>query len=807
MQFPESWLFSMIDKDIKSEDLSDMLTMSGLEVEDLSSFVNYSHENILIVKVIDIIFEDCSNSISICLLDDGSGDVNKWGVYSGIGIKIDSKVALCRGLIIPSVLDKNVVDSLKQKQFIGEVCLLSSLDRIDNLKKIIDSGIDFKLGDYFYKNFNLGEKIFNIKLTPNRSDCLSILGIAREVSALTGAVIRHPQYDLITPNISDVISPRIISDDLCGRYSGRVIRNLNTNVETPNWIKERLIKSGQNCVSVLIDISNYVMLEIGVPSHIYDLDEIEGDLVVRKSKKNEKITILNGNELHLDSGIGVISDDNDILCLAGVMGAKKASVKNTTRNIYVESAFWKPGLISGVARKYKINSEAAHRFERGVDYLANIDCLEKITSLIKNICGGDVGPIDDVIVDLPKEKIVSMRLDRCCRVSGVNIDKNIVCEIFNKLGMSFNEQNDIFYVNSPSYRFDINIEEDLIEEIIRIYGFDNIPSLPPATEAKMICLSETNLDRHDFSKLMVCRDYQEVINYSFVPSDWEENYSDNHDVIKITNPIANHMSVMRSSLIPGLVKNVTYNANRQCTRIRLFEIGRVFRKDYNVLEDESNVANISQPTYLSGIAWGSLVEDQWSEQPRLIDFYDVKCDVESLFGKRISCLRFYPDIHKALQKGKCASITLDGNHIGFIGVLNSALTLEAGLMSPPVVFELDMKYLTQIKLPKTEIISKQPFIIRDISIWIKKNIEFQIISDIILDTISSNNELSIVKDFKLFDIWIPNKGSEYFDLGEKSIALRFYLQDNITLDEDRASYCMDIIVNNLSREVNARRRV
>ncbi|WBF65813.1 MAG: phenylalanine--tRNA ligase subunit beta [Candidatus Kinetoplastibacterium crithidii] len=804
MQFPESWLFSMIDPQITSEELSDKLTMSGLEVEELYPFVEPSQYKMIVIEVLDLIFYDDSSGISIYSINNGI-NANSWAYCIGLKtIEYSSKAIVINNKSIPSNFDTNKKSNLFSKGIcFGEILLFKDLVLLDSLKKEIEC--NSRLGDDIYSKFNLGENIFNIKLTPNRADCLSILGIAREVAALTKKSISIPKYNHIPDVIQDTIKPNIIADDLCGRYSGRIIRNLNVNVESPKWIRDRLIRSGLNSISVLVDISNYVMLELGTPSHIYDLDKISGNPQIRWSKKGEQVTLLNGSLIKLDDHIGVISDDYGILGLAGIMGSKVSSVTEETKNIYIESAFWKPDAVSGLSRKLKLNSEAAYRYERGVDYNATKECLSYITSLIVDICGGNVGPIEDVIVDLPESNVICMRLSRCTKVLGVKIEHEDVRSIFNQLKMKFEENNDCFYVIPPSYRFDLKIEEDLIEEVARLYGYENIPSTPPVTQLNMLMFPESVLDRHDIRKMMASRDYQEVINYSFVHPELEEKYCNNINPIKLENPISANLSVMRSSIISSLVRNVSYNINRQFSRVRLFEISRVFLKDDNIINDNVNVLGINQPVLLSGIAYGNLLEEQWSEKTRLVDFYDVKGDIEALFGNRYSDLVFESKHHKALHPSSSACISIYGRQIGWIGELNPRLVLDAELPYAPIVFELELDALLFVQVPEAKFLSKQPIVVRDISLWIDKNIQFQIVKDKINNFIKIDKNFFIIKDFKLFDVWFNEKVNN--GLEEKSIAMRFWFQDEVTLDDDRVNVCLNAIIEYLVESIGARHRI
>ena len=428
-----------------------------------------------------------------------------------------------------------------------------------------------------------------------------------------------------------------------------MIRGVNARAATPEWMKTRLERAGQRSLSALVDISNYVMLELGRPSHVFDLDKIQGDLSVRWAREGETLELLNGQTVTLDSKVGVVVAGDTVESLAGIMGGEATSVTLDTQNIYLEAAFWWPQSLAGRARRYKFSSEASHRGERGVDYATIPEHIEFITRLIVDICGGQAGPLDDQIVNLPKREPVRMRLARCHRVLGVPVTQADVGRIFGSLGLEYTIEGDDFVVTPPSFRFDIEIEEDLIEEVARIYGFENIPTVPPMARAKMFSQPEVRRGNHALRRLAAAQDYQEVVNYSFVEADWERDYAGNTDPVRLVNPIASHLSVMRSSLIASLVANIVHNANRKQTRVRLFELGRVFTRDAAAQDGPLAVAGVRQPLMLAGAAWGPAVEEQWGAPARHVDFYDVKMDVEALFGARGDRLRFEAAAHPALH--------------------------------------------------------------------------------------------------------------------------------------------------------------
>ena len=663
---------------------------------------------------------------------------------------------------------------------------------------------DAPVGQNFRDYFLLNDLKFTIKLTPNKVDCLSVLGVAREVSALTDTPLKQPTFQVVAPNIDEILPVKISAPDLCGRFAGRVIRGLNAKAATPQWMKQRLERSGQRPISALVDISNYVMLELGRPSHVFDLDKIHGGLDVRWGKPGEQLKLLNGNTVEVDAWVGVIADDKELESLAGIMGGDATSVSLETTNIYLEAAFWFPQAIQGRARRYNFSTDAAHRFERGVDFATVVEHIERITALLIEICGTaetKIGPVDDQIVNLPKREPVKLRTARAAKVIGVAIDDTLVANVFTRLGLQFTQEPGLFSVTPPSYRFDIEIEEDLIEEIARVYGFENIPALPPVAASAMRIPPENQRSlfavRHQLADL----DYQEVVNFSFVETAWEADFAGNQAPIKLLNPIASQMNVMRSSLIASLVANVRYNLNRKANRVRVFEVGAVFHRDAQVQDGPLQVAGFDQPKRVAALAYGPVADEQWSLETRNVDFFDVKADLEALFAPR--ALRFVRVEHPALHPGRSAQIELDGKSIGFIGELHPRLQQKYDLPLAPVVFEVDALALQYRALPHYTDISKFPAVTRDLALVVKQSVQAQELFDIFAAEKQNNSVCEIVQAIVLFDEY-HGKGLES---DEKSLAFRFTLQDTQnTLQDDKVDAAMSAVIAAATSKIAAKLR-
>ena len=804
MQFPESWLRTLVNPPIATDELAHRLTMAGLEVEETEPAAP-AFSGVVVAHIVEIAPHPDADKLRVCQVDDGSGE--RLQIVCGApNAAAGLKVPLARvGAELPGGM-KIGVAKMRGVQSSGMLCSARELGLSQDHAGLLELPADMVPGQSIREALDLDDTLFTLKLTPNRADCLSILGVAREVAALTGAPLSVPTAAAVPVTLDERLPVKIEAPDLCGRFGGRVIRGVNARAATPEWMKTRLERAGQRSLSALVDISNYVMLELGRPSHVFDLDKIGGDISVRWAREGETLELLNGQTVTLDPKVGVVVAGDQVESLAGIMGGEATSVTLDTQNIYLEAAFWWPQAVAGRARRFKFSSEASHRFERGVDYASIPEHIEFITRLIVDICGGQVGPIDDQIVNLPQRPPVRMRLARCHRVLGVPVTREQVATIFGSLGLDYAVEGDDFIVNPPSYRFDLEIEEDLIEEVARIYGFESIPDVPPMARAKMFSQPEVRRGAHALRRLAAAQDYQEVVNYSFVEADWERDFAGNDNPVRLVNPIASHLSVMRSSLIGGLVANIRHNANRKQSRVRLFELGRVFFRDASAEDGPLQVAGVRQPMKLAGAAWGPAAEEQWGVPTRQVDFFDVKMDVESLFGARGRRLRFEAAAHPALHPGRGARVMLDGKHVGWIGELHPRWAQQADLAHAPVVFELDVDALSEGELPQVRELSRQPVVVRDLALWVDEDVTVQSMLDTVAKAVKADAQLAVVQDARVFDVWRDKaQGSE--PVAEKSLAFRFWLQDTeVTLDEARVADCLARIKEALVAAHGARQR-
>ncbi|UDG81981.1 phenylalanine--tRNA ligase subunit beta [Candidatus Vallotia cooleyia] len=791
MQFTESWLRSFVDPQLSSEELSYALTMSGLEVEKLAQ-VAPPTSKIVVGNVLEVIKHPNADKLKICQVDVGTGKILTivCGATNVLpGIKVPTAQI---GAILPPVATGGAPFELKPLKLRGiesqgMLCSASELKLSDDSSGLLVLPNDALIGDNIRDVLQLDDMIFKIKLTPNKADCLSVFGIAREAAAITGAPLNMPSYPTVPITCDARLLVFIEAPKLCGRFSGRVIRNVNAQARTPAWMVRRLERAGQRSISALVDISNYVMFELGRPSHLFDIDKINGGLHVRWGRSGETLKLLNGSTIKLDETVGVIADDQGYIeSLAGIMGGSSTAVMLNTQNIYLEAAFWWPDSIRGRARQYNLFTHAAYRFERGVDYSTTVEHIEYLTYLITTICGGNAGPVDDHISNLPQRKPVLMRVSQVKRIIGMQIDANEIASIFSRLNLLFERSvdSDMFMVTPPAYRFDIEIEEDLIEEIARIYGFEKIPARLPITTSKMQPTNETRRSIHTLRRILAIRDYSETVNFSFVNATREEDFACNKQPIALLNPIASQLSLMRSTLFGSLIDVLRYNLNRQVERVRVFEVSRIFYVDSTVKAAELAVQGVAQPKMIGALAYGSVVNEQWGVSTRYVDFFDVKGDVQALFSPIVP--RFIRDSHVALHPGRSARIEIDNRIVGWIGELHPRWLQKYDLSHVPVLFEVEVNSVSEHVLPSVTEISKFPLVHRDIAVIVPKHVEVQSILDEFSRVRMRNNALRFVQDIAVFDEYrpkfiekqnnvstVPNEISVH----EKSIAFRLTLQD------------------------------
>jgi len=811
MEISERWLRSYADPAMDGAELAETLTMGGLEVEERRP-VAPPFSKVVVGHVRAVERHPNADKLTVCSVDAGRGaplTIVCGAPNVAPGIKVPcalSGAELPGGLAIRATTMRGVESQ-------GMLCSARELGLSEDHGGLLLLAGDAIVGADVRDVLALDDHVLNIKLTPNRADCLSVVGVAREVAALTGTALTVPTVPDIAPVIEDRLPVTVEAADLCGRFSGRVIRGVDARAPTPQWMRQRLERSGQRPISALVDISNYVMLALGRPTHVFDLDKVAGGLTVRWGRVGETVELLNEQTVTVDQTVGVIADANGVEALAGIMGGAATAVSLDTRNVYVEAAFWWPDAIRGRARRYNFSTDAAHRFERGVDYATTADHLQIVTQLIVDICGGQPGPVDDTVVGLPKREPVTMRVGRCRRVLGVPLAADDMAAAFKRLGLAFHRSETAFIVTPPSWRFDLEREEDLIEEVARLHGYARIPAQPPLAPARMRERPEALRSSHAVRDTLAALGYQELINYAFVPQQWEQDFAANDAAIAVLNPIAAQMSVMRSSLIGGLVATLRYNLNRKVARVRIFEIGRVFARDAAIEEGPLQVQGIAQPTCVAGLAYGSADDEQWGSTTRDVDFYDVKGDVERLCAPL--AVRFEPVQHPALHPGRSARILIDGRDVGFIGELHPKWQQRYELPRAAVVFHVELAPLLVRPLPALREVSRFQAIQRDIAVMVDEALPYAAIESAIDDLSRRDDRLSALAEVRLFDVYRARAGSSESREAnantllnkEKSLAIRLVLQDTgRPLSDADADAAVTAVVEELARRFHARLR-
>jgi phenylalanyl-tRNA synthetase beta chain len=810
MQLSEHWLRQYVNPPIDSDDLAARLTMSGLEVES-SEPVAPPMSGVVVAQVTAVERHPNADKLTVCTVDAGSQPLTI--VCGAPNVAAGMKVPCALpGARLPAGLEIRTT-TMRGVESQGMLCSARELGLSEEHAGLLELDADARIGEDIGRALALDDRKLVFKLTPNRADCLSVVGVARELAAITGAPLTLPVFPAVAAKIDDRLPLSIEAPDLCGRFSGRVLRGVDARAATPAWMRQRLERSGQRPISALVDISNYVMLELGRPSHVFDLDKVSGGLIVRWGRAGEQVKLLNDQTVDVDAQVGVIADERGVEALAGIMGGDATAVSLETRNIYVEAAFWWPDAIRGRARRYNFSTDAAHRFERGVDFATTAAHVEYITRLIVDICGGLPGPVDDLVVALPERKPVSMRIERCQRVLGVPVTAEAMADVFRRLGFEHERQDRLFVVKPPTYRFDLEIEEDLIEEVARLVGYENLPAHPPLAPAVMRARPETRRSAHDVRRELVESGYQEVVNYSFVAPDAELDFAGNAAPIAVLNPIASQLSVMRSTLIGGLVSSLVHNLNRKASRARFFEIGRVFKRNPAVVEGPLAVAGIEQPNCVGGLAYGPSEDEQWGVASRTVDYYDVKGDLERLLGG--TELSFSASDHPALHPGRSAQITLDGRQVGFIGELHPRLQRRHELPQAPVVFQLELDVLLDRRLPRFAEISKFQPVLRDIALTVSETLPVASVVEAVRSLSRSDSRLSALRDFRLFDVYRPAPDSSKVTeasanallIKEKSLAFRVVLQDTgRPMTDADAEAAVAAIVEGLEKRCGARLR-
>lgn len=791
MKLSEFWLRDWINAAISSEALSEQMTMAGLEIDDVKSVAG-QFQGVLVGEVVECVQHPNADKLQLTKVNIGTEQLLNI-VCGAPNCRQGLKVAVATiGAVLPDNF-KIKATKLRGELSEGMLCSYSELGISDDHTGIIELPQDAPIGTDIRNYLQLNDYIFDVSLTPNRADCLSILGIARDIAAIINLELNTIEIEPAKVTDASVFPIQVEAPMACPRFLGRVIKGIDVTAQTPSWMKEKLRRGGIRSIDPVVDITNFVLLELGQPLHAYDLDRLNGMIIVRMAKQDETLVLLDGSKVTLKPDTLVIADEKNALGIAGIFGGKHSSVNEKTTNILLESAFFDPLAIAGRARNYGLHTEASHRFERGVDPQLQYKAMERATRFIVEICGGEVGNIIDVShqTNLPKVATITLTRQKLDRLIGHCIPDINVTQILQRLGCQVNGEQDNWQVVAPSWRFDMQIEEDLIEEVARVYGYNNIPDVPLHADLVMTPRCESALSLKRVKILLIDRDYNETITYSFVDPKIQQLLHPYSDAMILPDPISADMSVMRLSLLPGLLTTVIYNQNRQQNRIRQFETGLRFVPDVTVEH------GIRQELMLAGVITGNRYEEHWSQEKRAVDFFDIKGDVEAILALtgKLDNIIYKAHSDPALHPGQSAGIYLNNNYIGYIGVIHPELENKLDLNGRTLVFELLWDAVAERVIPKVNMISRFPANRRDIAVVVPEEVATA-------DVLAECKKIPInhIVGINLFDVYCGKGVAE----GYKSLAISLILQDtNRTLEEEEIAATVDKCVAVLKRRFQA----
>ena len=761
MQFSEHWLHQFVNPKLDADELGHALTMAGLEVEE-QKLAALLFNNVVVGEIISAEKHPDADRLQLCKVDVGQDkplQIVCGAPNARVGLK--APCAMVGAKLADFKIKRAKVRGIES---LGMMCSAKELGLAEEADGLLEFPASATIGQDVREYLDLDDTLYTIKLTPNRADCLSILGVARDVVAITGAPLTLPAINEASVTTDKTQIVKVRESAACPSYFGRVVEGVNAKVATPDWMVRRLERSGLRSITVIVDITNYVLLELGQPMHAFDLAKISGDINVRFAQKDEQIKLLNDTEAKLVADDLVIADDSGPIALAGIMGGKPTSVTDESNSIFLEAAFFTRDVMAGKARRHGLSTDSSYRFERGVDYGNTKQALERATGLVLDICGGQAGAITEAVATLPERKAVTLRYARVLSVLGIDISKVETGTLLTQLGFSFTESDDSFVVQAPTYRFDIEREADLIEEVARLHGYDKIPAIAPVANLNMLPLPAATLSMSWLKDSMQSQGYQEVVTYSFVEGSWERDLLANANPITLKNPIASNLSTMRSGLWGGLLDVLTYNLNRKQERAMVFEVGSTFHHaDKAQVKSGDNAYR--EETHVAGLCYGASLPEQWSENERDFDFYDVKALVEMLTHGQAE---YRQETHPALHPGQSARVYLQGEAIGWIGKLHPKWQQKYDLPKSATLFELEVRLLLSTALPVYEEVSKFIAVRRDIAVVVDDSVEAGAIIDAVVAA-----KISLLQKIQLFDIY-QGKGIEG---GKKSLAFLILIQD------------------------------
>lgn len=790
MKISENWLREWVNPNISSDDLVAQITLAGLEVDEVVPVAS-EFSGVVVGEIISAESHPNADKLQVCKVSDG---LEEFQVVCGApNARAGIKIPFAK---IGAVLDgdfKIKKAKLRQVESFGMLCSASELGVSEDNDGIMELSNSATTGEDFRAYLGLDDQIIDVDLTPNRSDCLSVAGLAREVGVLNQVDLTPVEVAPVKAAIDDVFPVNVLAVEQCPRYLGRVIRCVNVSAETPLWMVEKLRRSGIRSIDPVVDITNYVMLEFGQPMHAFDLANLSGSVVVRMAEKAEKITLLDGQDISLREDTMVIADENTPLAIAGVMGGEGSGVNTETQDVFLESAFFTPLALAGKARSYGLHTDASHRYERGVDATLQEQAMERATALLLEIVGGQAGPVTHAVnvEALPEAAIVTLRRKKLDQYLAVSIDKDLVTDILTRLDLQMIEVTDEFWkTKAPSHRFDIAIEADLIEEVARIYGYDNLPSSMPEAAVNFISVSESKTPIQQLRSVLVAQGYQEAVTYSFIDPKLSKQFLPEVEPVPLANPISADMGVMRPSLLPGLVKAYLHNQNRQQSRVRLFETGRRFIGSVEALDE------LDQQKQISGLIAGSRDSEAWYHNSEKVDFYDVKSHVESLFALNDGAKPSYKRSEcEFLHPGRSADIFVNGKFVGLMGELHPQLSKDLGSTQPLYVFDVALDAVLGATLPEYEAVSRFPEVRRDLALLVDRSVPVSELERVI--TASAGDAF---KSVLVFDVY----QGQGIDETQKSVALGLTWQlTSHTLSDEEVNNSVEQAVTALSEQLGA----
>ena len=795
MKFSENWVREWVNPSISTEQLCDQITMLGLEVDGVEKVAG-DFTGVVVGEVVECAQHPDADKLRVTKVNVGGErllDIVCGAPNCRQGLKV---ACATEGAVLPGDF-KIKKTKLRGQPSEGMLCSFSELGIDVDADGIIELPLDAPVGTNLREYLDLDDKAIEISLTPNRADCLSIAGIAREVGVVNKQVVNQPHFDAVPATISDKVQIELNAPEACPRYLLRVVKNVNVKAQSPIWLQEKLRRCGIRSIDPIVDITNYVLLELGQPMHAFDASKVAQPVQVRLANNDEELVLLDGTTAKLQSNTLVIADQKGPLAMAGIFGGQASGVDaETTKDVILEAAFFAPLAIAGRARQYGLHTDSSHRFERGVDFTLQRHAMERATALLLEICGGEAGEICEVVNEqyLPKVNEVTLRREKLDNLLGHHIETETVTEIFERLGFAVKYANDVWTVTSASWRFDIEIEEDLIEEVARIYGYNSIPNNAPLAHLRMREHKEADLELSRIKTALVDADYQEAITYSFVDPKVQTLLHPEIEALVLPNPISVEMSAMRVSLLSGLLGAVLYNQNRQQNRVRLFETGLRFVPDANA------EFGIRQEFVLAGVITGTAKSESWAGKAENVDFFDLKGDLESILsltevGNRV---KFVAKAHSALHPGQSASIELDGKEIGFIGTIHPLIAQKLGLNGKAVVFEILWDAIANRRVVQAKEISKFPANRRDLALVVADNVPA---GDIMEACKQAGGEK--LTQVNLFDVY---QGIGVAS-GYKSLAISLTIQDNEkTLEDDEINAVISAVLNEVKQRFNAELR-